>query len=159
MTCDMPESCRCQKRSLWTHKEVGLDRHPVRVVGLVLRGGDAEKRHQLNTWLRKPGSLFKSQQTGSERFVQLNLLTMLMELFRQVLFSQTIANIAEAILMRISAEQVPFLHRVVPRYLKLVTSSNFWPFMSMSALMLFVLLVMSSLFSVPTSIPRALTLS
>ena len=31
------------------------------------------------------------------------------------------------------------MHRVAPRYLKLVTSSNFWPFMLISALMLFVL--------------------
>ena len=35
--------------------------------------------------------------------------------------------------MRIPAEQVPFLHRIVPRYLKLITSSNFWPFMLISA--------------------------
>ena len=43
--------------------------------------------------------------------------------------------------MRTSAEQVPFLHRVAPRYLKLVTSSNF------SALMLFVLFVTILIFS------------
>ena len=48
--------------------------------------------------------------------------------------------------MRISAEQVPFLHRVAPRSLKLLTSSNFRPFMLISALTLFVLLVMSLLF-------------
>ena len=36
------------------------------------------------------------------------------------------------------AEQVPYMHRVTPRYLKLVTSSNFWPYMLISALMLFV---------------------
>ena len=35
-----------------------------------------------------------------------------------------------------------------PRYLKLVTSFNFWPFMIISALMLFVLLVMILLFFV-----------
>ena len=38
------------------------------------------------------------------------------------------------------------MHRVAPRYLKLVTSSHFWPFTLVSALMLFVLLVMTLLF-------------
>ena len=40
-----------------------------------------------------------------------------------VLFSLAIAATAEAILMRTSAEQVPSLHRVAPRCLKLLTSS------------------------------------
>ena len=44
--------------------------------------------------------------------------------------------------MRISAEQVPSFHRVAPRSLKQVTSSNFWPFMLILPLTLFVLLVM-----------------
>ena len=57
--------------------------------------------------------------------------------------------------MRTSAEQVPSLHRVAPRYLKLVNSSNFWPFMLISALMLFVLLVLILRFSVLTSTPYA----
>ena len=39
---------------------------------------------------------------------------------------------------RISAEQVPSLHRFASRYLKLVTFFNFWPFMLIFALMLFV---------------------
>ena len=56
---------------------------------------------------------------------RLNLLEKLMVLHRQILFSLAIAAIAEAILMQISAEQVPSLHRVAPSYLKLVTSSNF----------------------------------
>ena len=41
------------------------------------------------------------------------------------LFNLAITATAEANLMQISAEQVPSLHRVAPRYLKLVTSSNF----------------------------------
>ena len=41
----------------------------------------------------------------------------------------------------------------------MVTSSNFWPFMLISALMLFVLFVMILLFSVLTSIPCAVALS
>ena len=61
-------------------------------------------------------------------------------LHRQILFSLAIAAITETILIGTSAEQVPSLHRVAFRYLKLVTSSTFWPFMLISALMLFVLL-------------------
>ena len=43
----MPEPCKppsldsCQKRFLWTHKEVDLAAHPV--VGLMLKVGDMEK--------------------------------------------------------------------------------------------------------------------
>ena len=51
----------------------------------------------------------------------LTLLAELTVLRRQFLFSLAIAAIAEAILMRTSAEQVPSLHR----YSKLVTSSYF----------------------------------
>ena len=39
--------------------------------------------------------------------------------------------------MRTSAEQVPSLHRVASRYLKLVTSSNFWLFMLSAPVLLF----------------------
>ena len=66
----------------------------------------------------------------------LNLLANLMVLHHHILFSLAIVAIAEAILMRTSAEQVPSLHRVAPRYLILVTSFNFWLFMLMSAMML-----------------------
>ena len=61
----------------------------------------------------------------------LNLLSKLMVLLRQILFNLAIA---EEVLMRISAEQWPFLYRVAPRHLKLITSSNFWPLMLISAL-------------------------
>ena len=61
----------------------------------------------------------------------------------QVLFSLAIAAIAEGNLMQTSAEQVPSLHRVATRYLELVTFSNFWLFMLIIALMLFMLLVHS----------------
>ena len=47
--------------------------------------------------------------------------------------------------MRISAEQVPSLYRISLRYLKLVTSYTVCPFMLISALMLFALLVIISL--------------
>ena len=76
----------------------------------------------------------------------LNLLVKLMALHRPVLPSLAIAALAEAILRRTSAEQVPSLYRIVPTCLKLVTSYNFRPFMLISALMLFVLLVMVLLF-------------
>ena len=53
VACDMPRPCKflsldiCQKRFLWTHKEVDLAPHPV--VGLLLRVGDTEKfPHALN---------------------------------------------------------------------------------------------------------------
>ena len=59
---------------------------------------------------------------------KLNLLAKLMVLHRHILFNLAIAAIAGTILMQISTEQVPSLHRVAPRYLKLVLSSNFWPF-------------------------------
>ena len=47
MACDIPEPCKfpsldsCQKRFLWTYKEVDLAPHPV--AGLVFQAGDAEK--------------------------------------------------------------------------------------------------------------------
>ena len=53
----------------------------------------------------------------------MNLLAKLMALLRQTLFNLTIAAIAEATLTRISAEQVPSLHTVAPRYSELVTSN------------------------------------
>ena len=58
----------------------------------------------------------------------MNLRAELMLMHRQILFSLTSAAIAEAILMRTSAEQVQSLHRVAPKYMKLVTSSNLWKF-------------------------------
>ena len=70
----------------------------------------------------------------------LTLLAKLMVLHRQILFSLAIAAIAEAILMQTSAEQVPSLHRVArSQVLKMVTSSNIWPFMLISAPMIFML--------------------
>ena len=47
VACDRPEPCKfpsldsCQKRFLWTHKEVDLAPHPV--VGLVLQAGNTTK--------------------------------------------------------------------------------------------------------------------
>ena len=70
------------------------------------------------------------------------MLVKLLVLHRQILFSLASAASAEAILMPTSAQQVPSLHRVAPTYLKLVISSKFWPFMLISALMLFVVSVM-----------------
>ena len=50
MACDISEPCKfpsldsCQKKFLWTHKEVDLAPQPV--VGLALQAGDAEKFSQ-----------------------------------------------------------------------------------------------------------------
>ena len=58
----------------------------------------------------------------------LNLLAKPIVLHRHnnyILLSLATAAIAEAILMRTSAEQMPPLHRVAPSYSKLVTSSTF----------------------------------
>ena len=106
--------------------------------------------------------------TVSKRFIaaeadggyntNLNLIAKLMVLHGQILVSVAIASIAEAILMRISVKQLSSLQRLAPRDLKLVTYSTFWPFMLISALGLFVLLVMILLFSVLTSIPYAVAL-
>ena len=61
--------------------------------------------------------------------------------------------------MLAATELVLSLHRVAPRYLKLVTSFNLWLFMLISALMLFMLLVVILLFSMLTSIPYAIAQS
>ena len=131
VACDLPEPGKlpsldsCQKRFRWTGKKADLALHSD--VGLVLQEGDAEKFPQalgfesLDPFFRvsKQGPSF----TASRRnLYSLNLLAMLMALHHQILFRLAIA---EAILMSTSAEQVPSLHRVAPRYLKLVTSSNF----------------------------------
>ena len=76
MVCDIPKPCKfptldhCQKRFLWTHKEVDLALRPV--VGLVLQVGDAEKFPQalsfksLDSFLfsQKAGSMFHSHKKG-----------------------------------------------------------------------------------------------
>ena len=97
--------------------------------------------------------------TATDLLCSVNLLAKLMVLHCQILFSLAIAAVAEAILMRTSAEHVPSLHRVAPRYLKLVTSSTVRPFMPISALVLLVLLVMISLFFLLSFIPYADALS
>ena len=55
----------------------------------------------------------------------MNLLAKLMVLHRYILLSLATVALAETILMRTSAEQVPVLHTVAPRYLKLITSPDF----------------------------------
>ena len=52
-----------------------------------------------------------------------------MVLLGHILFNLAVAAVAEAILMPITSERMPFLYRVASKYLELVTSSNFWPFM------------------------------
>ena len=81
----------------------------------------------------------------SRDLYNLNLLAKLIVLLHQISFNLAIAAISEVIQMWISAEHVPSLHGVTPRYLKLVTSSDFRLFMVISTLMLFVLLAMTLL--------------
>ena len=81
-----------------------------------------------------------------------------MMLHHHILFSLAIAAIAKAILMWTSAEQMPSLHWVAPRYLKLVIASNFWLFIQIFALMLLLLLITILLFSVQTTIQYAVAL-
>ena len=77
--CKFPSSDSCQKRFLWTHKEVVIAPHPV--VCLVLQVGDAEKFPQvlgfesLVTFFRvsKQGPCFttKEEDGGDKRLVEL----------------------------------------------------------------------------------------
>ena len=68
MACYMPEPCKfppldsCQKRFLWTHKEVDLAPHPV--VGLALQVGETEKFPQKSIimYSEHPVSVYKSRQ-------------------------------------------------------------------------------------------------
>jgi len=76
----------------------------------------------------------------------------------QILPSLAMAAVAVAILMRISAAQVPSFDRVAPRYLKAETCSSGSPFMVMLEAIFSVLLTMTLDFSVLTSIPYALAL-
>ena len=138
----MPEPCKFpsldsrQKRFLGTHSKVDLAPHPV--VGLVLQVGNAEKFPQalcfesLDPFFfffqsQQAESMFHSRRGGrrlTRDLYSLNLFAKLMVLHRQILFSLAIAATAGAILVQTSAEQVPSL-RANPRYLKLITPSNF----------------------------------
>ena len=168
MVYDMSEPCQfssldhCQKRFLWTHKEAHFSPHPVG--GLVNRVGDAVKFPQelgFKAWIlfsesasRLHVSLPWRRMEVTRDLYSLNLLAKLTVLHRQILCRLAISVIAEAILIRTSAKQMPFSHRVAHRYLKLVASSIFWPFM-LSALTLFVLLVMILLFFVRCSVSES----
>ena len=66
------------------------------------------------------------RQQETRDLYHLNLFAKLIVLLSQILLA--ITTIAGMMLRRISAEQVPSLLRIAPKYLKLVASSNFWPF-------------------------------
>ena len=86
VACDIPEPCKfpssdsCQKRFLWTQKEVYLAPNPV--IGLMLQVGDTENFPQA-LGFRKPGSFLYSvikqglsfiaiwEDVGGKRLVQL----------------------------------------------------------------------------------------
>ena len=69
MACDVPEPCKfpsldsCQKRLLWTHKEVNLASCPV--VGLVLQVVDAVRFFQVLGFESLDPFFFQSQLSGS----------------------------------------------------------------------------------------------
>ena len=162
--CKFPSLDSYQKRFLWTHKEVDLAPHLV--IGLVFHVGHAEIfPHALG--FESLESFFESisnqcpcftaieEDEGNKRLTG-TCLRSLIVLLCQILFNLAIA---EAILIRISAEQVSSLHRAAPKYLKLITFCSFCLLMLVSALMLFVLLVMILFYSVLVSIPYALALS
>ena len=163
MPCECPSLDSCQKRFFWSHKYSDLAPHLV--VGLVLHVGEAKKFSKalgfesLDLLLRvsKQGQCFTAtkEDGGDNRLVRRELACEAggVALLDSPSFIWPLLAIAEAILMRISA--VPSLRRVAPRYLKLVTSN----FMILSALMLFVPLVMILLFSMLNSIPNAPVLS
>ena len=79
--CTFPSLDSCQKRFLWTHKEVDLAPRPV--VGLVLQVGDAEKLphalgfESLDPFFRvsKQGPCFTAveEDRGDKRLVELEL--------------------------------------------------------------------------------------
>ena len=88
VACDMSEASKfpsldsCQKRFLWTHKEVGLAPHPV--IGLVFQVGDAEKFPKAFSFksldpfffrVSKQGPCFtvKEEDGGDKRLVDLEL--------------------------------------------------------------------------------------
>ena len=87
VACDLSEQCKfpsldsCQKRSLWTHKEVDLTPYPV--VGLVVQVGDAEKLPRalgfegVDPFLRvsreSPCSKAMEEDGGDKRLVELEL--------------------------------------------------------------------------------------
>ena len=130
--CNFPSLDNCQKRFPWIHKDVGPAPHPV--VGLVLQVGDAEKFPQalgfqsLDPFFQSASRVHVSQPWRMEvtrDLYTLNLLAKLMAVAPPDPVRLVITATAEAILMRTSAEQVPFLHRVALVYLKLVTSANF----------------------------------
>ena len=164
MACDVPEPCEFLYLD-WHHKEADLVLQPV--AGLVVRVGEAETfPHSLAF---QSLDLFCQGQPARPAHVSqpYRRMEVTKDLYNfgtdceaggvalpdPVYFA--IAVLAETILTRTSSQKVPSLHSVAPRYLKLVTSSNFRPFTLISALMLFTLLVVTLLFSVLTSISYA----
>ena len=116
---DMPEPCKfqsldsCQKRFLWTHKDVDLVPRPA--VRLALQAGDAEKFPQ-TLGFESPNPFCRVSQQDScfqpyrrlevtRGLYNLSLLAKLMMPHCQILFNLVIAAFAEALLLWISAER------------------------------------------------------
>ena len=115
MACDMSVPCKfpsldsCQNGFLWTHLEVDLAPHPL--VDLVLQGGDAEKFPQALGFesLDSFSSFFPPESASRVHILHpwrrgkiagdlhnLNFISKLTMLLRQILFNLAIAGDAEA---------------------------------------------------------------
>ena len=116
-TMQVPISSRLPEEDSF-HKEVDFALHPA--VGLMLQVGDMEKFLQVLDF-KSLDPFYQNQQAGfifhghrgwwrlTRNLYNLNLLVKLMLLLYQILFNLTIAATAEAIMMQISAMQVPSL--------------------------------------------------
>ena len=173
VACDMPEPCKflsldsCQKKFLWTHKEVDFAPHPV--FGLVLWVEDAEKfRHALGFgnlilffWVSKQGPCFTAIEEvgGDKMIVELELAcrgdgVAQPDPIQSGYCCHCLGN-PDADLCPAGA----ILAQGSSQLLEAGPCSNCWPFELTSALMLFILLVTILLFSVLTFIPYAVALS
>ena len=118
---DMPKTCKfpfldsCQKRFLWTPKK--LDLAPYRFIGLVFHIGSVEKFPQalgfesLDPFFsQRAGSMFHSHRGGCRWQETCRAWTCLGSWWCCTTRSYINLAVTEAMLMRISAKQVPSLH-------------------------------------------------
>ena len=169
MTCNIPEPCKfpsldsCRKRFLWAHREVDLAPHPV--IGLVLQ---SFLRHLVSkAWIfllffQSVSRIRVSQpwrRTEVTRdLYHLNLLAKLMVLHHHILFSLVLLPLLRQSCCRFLLSRCHPCTGLLPGTCTWSPPLNFGPFMLISMLMLFVLLVIS-LLSMLTCIPYAMGLS
>ena len=126
---------RCQKRFLWTHKEVDLALHPVIV--LVFEVGDTEmfpwvlSFESLDPFLQgqQAESMFCSYRGGWRWWETCRALTCLRSWWcctARFRFIWPLLPLLRQSWCGLLLSRLPSLHRIAHRYLKLVTHSNFW---------------------------------